>query len=68
LDEEEQSLDRLRRWFRELKARDIFGVAEGVQAEDQLKRCTEDLEGYAVEVYPDGACSAGTGGYGCVTG
>lgn len=51
LDEEEQSLDRLRRWFRELKARDIFGVAEGVQAEDQLKRCTEVLDGYAAEVY-----------------
>lgn len=51
LDEEEQSLDRLRRWFRELKARDIFGVAEGVQAEDQLKRCAEVLDGYADEVY-----------------
>jgi hypothetical protein len=51
LDEEEQSLDRLRRWFRELRARDIFAVAEGVQAEDQLKRCAEALDGYAAEVY-----------------
>ncbi|GAA2218410.1 hypothetical protein GCM10010429_50560 [Micromonospora olivasterospora] len=51
LDEEEQSLDRLRRWFRELKARDIYGVAEGVQAEDRLKHCTEVLDGYADDVY-----------------
>jgi hypothetical protein len=51
LDEEEQSLDRLRRWFRELKARDIFGVAEGARAEDHLKRCAEALDGYAAEVY-----------------
>ena len=51
LDEEEQSLDRLRRWFRELKARDIFAVPEGVRAEDQLKRCAEALDGYADEVY-----------------
>lgn len=51
LDEEEQSLDRLRRWARELKARDIFGVPEGAQAEERLKSCTEILEGYAAEVY-----------------
>ncbi|MFE9204585.1 Chromate resistance protein ChrB [Micromonospora sp. NPDC007230] len=51
LDEEEQSLDRLRRWFRELKARDIFGVAAGVQAEDGLKRCAEALDSYATAVY-----------------
>ncbi len=51
LDEEEQSLDRLRRWFREMKARDVFGVPEGVRAEDHLKRCAEVLDGYANEVY-----------------
>lgn len=51
LDEEEQSLDRLRRWFRELKARDIFAVTEGVQAEDHLKRCTNVLDSYATDVY-----------------
>jgi hypothetical protein len=51
LDEEEHSLDRLRRWSRDLKARDIFGVAEGVDAEDRLKRCTETLDAYADEVY-----------------
>jgi hypothetical protein len=51
LDEEEQNLDRLRRWFRELRARDIFTVPEGAQADDQLKACTDLLDGYADEVY-----------------
>ena len=51
LDEEEHNLDRLRRWFRELRARDIFTVAEGAAAGDQLKVCTELLDEYADEVY-----------------
>jgi hypothetical protein len=51
LDEEEHSLDRLRRWWRDLKARDIFGVPEGIDAEDRLKRCTETLDSYADKVY-----------------
>jgi hypothetical protein len=51
LDEEEQSLDRLRRWFRELRARDIFAAPEGAGAEARLKRCAEVLDGYADEVY-----------------
>ena len=51
LDEEEHSLDRLRRWSRELRARDIFGVPDGVRAEEQLKRCGEILDGYANDVY-----------------
>ena len=51
LDEEEHSLDRLRRWWRDLKARDIFAVPEGIDAEDRIKRCTETLDAYADEVY-----------------
>ena len=51
LDEEEHSLDRLRRWWRDIKARDIFTVPEGIDAEDRLKRCTETLDAYADEVY-----------------
>jgi hypothetical protein len=51
LDEEEQNLDRLRRWYRELRARDIFAVPEGAQADEQLKACAELLDGYADEVY-----------------
>lgn len=51
LDEEEQNLDRLRRWFRELRARDIFTVPDGAHADEQLKACAELLDGYADEVY-----------------
>jgi len=49
LDEEEHSLDRLRRWWRDLKARDIFGV--GADAETHLERCVATLDAYAEEVY-----------------
>lgn len=51
LDEEEQNLDRLRRWWRELRARDIFVVPNGVDAEERLKRCEAVILGYADEVY-----------------
>jgi flagellar biosynthesis regulator FlaF len=51
LDEEEQSLERLRRWYRELKVRDLFGAPSAVEAEQRLKHCAERLEGYADRVY-----------------
>ena len=51
LDEEEHSLERLRRWWRDLKARDEFGLAAGGEAEVKLKACTEVLEDYAEQVY-----------------
>jgi hypothetical protein len=51
LDEEEQSLERLRRWWRELRARDIFVVPEGVDADDRLKHCEQVLDAYADQVY-----------------
>jgi phosphoketolase len=51
LDEEEQSLERLRRWYRELKVRDLFGAPSAVQAEQRLKHCAERLEDYADRVY-----------------
>jgi hypothetical protein len=51
LDEEGHSLDRLRRWWRDLKARDIFAVPEGVDAEERLKSCTQTLHAYADVVY-----------------
>lgn len=50
LDEEEHSLERLRRWWRDLKARDAFGLAAD-EADDKLKACTEVLEDYAEQVY-----------------
>ena len=51
LDEEEQSLDRLRRWYREIKVRDLFGAPAAAEAEQRLKHCAERLEDYADRVY-----------------
>jgi hypothetical protein len=51
LDEEEQSLERLRRWHRELKFRDLFGAPSARDAERQLKHVGEALETYAERVY-----------------
>lgn len=51
LDEEEHSLERLRRWWRDLKARDAFGLASADEAEGKLKGCNEVLEDYAEQVY-----------------
>ena len=51
LDEEEQSLDRLRRWYRTIRARDLFGAPSAPAAEHRLKECTEALENFAEQVY-----------------
>jgi hypothetical protein len=51
LDEEEQSLDRLRRWYRTIRARDLFGAPSAPVAERRLKECTEALEDFAEQVY-----------------
>jgi Protein ChrB, N-terminal len=51
LDEEEHSLDRLRHWWRDLKARDAFELPIASEAETKLKSCVEVLEHYADQVY-----------------
>jgi hypothetical protein len=51
LEEEEQSLDRLRRWFRDLKKRDVLALPEATAAEEHLRTCESVLEGYAEQVY-----------------
>ncbi len=51
LDEEEQSLDRLRRWYRAIKTRDLFGAPGAAAAEARLKECAERLEDFAERVY-----------------
>jgi hypothetical protein len=51
LDEEEQSLERLRRWYRELKLRDLFGAPSAGKAERDLRQCQERLDGFAEHVY-----------------
>jgi Protein ChrB, N-terminal len=54
LDEEEQNLERLSRWFREIRARDLFGAPSQDESERRLKVCTERLEDYAERVYKHG--------------
>jgi DNA-binding transcriptional regulator PaaX len=54
LDEEEQNLERLARWFRALRTRDVFGSPLRADAERHLKECTERLEHYAELVYEHG--------------
>src|SRR5699024_7567267 len=51
LEEEEQSLDRLRRWYRDLRRRDLLGTKGSRDADQRLKRCCEDFDGYAEAVY-----------------
>jgi hypothetical protein len=51
LDEEEHSLERLRRWHRELKARDVFGAPVAAEAERQLQHCTQRLAEYTEQVF-----------------
>ena len=51
LDEEEQSLDRLRRWYRMIRARDLFGAPSAAVAERRLKECAGALEDFAERVY-----------------
>ena len=51
LDEEEQSLERLRRWYRDLKLRDLFGAPSANEAESGLKRCQTRLDDFAERVY-----------------
>ncbi|MEW2290517.1 Chromate resistance protein ChrB [Streptomyces sp. NPDC047841] len=51
LEEEEQSLERLRRWHRDLTARDVFGAPEAAAAGRRLKECTAACEDYAERVF-----------------
>ena len=51
LEEEEQSLDRLRRWYRELRSRDLLGIPATIDSATDLKRCEDRFETYAEHVY-----------------
>jgi hypothetical protein len=51
LEEEEQSLDRLRRWHRAVSLRDRFGTPSASRAKQRLAECTSHLEQYAEMVY-----------------
>jgi hypothetical protein len=51
LDEEEQNVDRLRRWHRELRARDVFNSVDASEIQKQLDACTTKLERFTALVY-----------------
>ena len=51
LDEEEQSLERLRRWHRELRLRDVLGASSAAEADRRLKDCEAKLEDYTLRVF-----------------
>lgn len=51
LEEEEQSLERLRRWHRDLTARDVFGAPLATEAAQRLKHCATVCEDYAELVF-----------------
>lgn len=51
LDEEEQSLERLRRWYRAIRGRDLFSAPGAVVAEQRLKDAADALERFADLVY-----------------
>ncbi|WUF32751.1 hypothetical protein OHB24_20610 [Kribbella sp. NBC_00482] len=51
LEEEEQSLERLRRWHRDLTARDVFGTLEAADATDRLRQCAAACEDHLAEQF-----------------
>ena len=51
LEEEEQSLERLRRWQRDIKARDVFGAPAAAEADQRLKCCVDRLADYTERVF-----------------
>jgi len=51
LDEEEQNVDRLRRWHRELTVRDRFGAADAADMQTRLDQCAAELAHFTELVY-----------------
>lgn len=51
LEEEEQSLDRLRRWFRAIRSKDVFGSPAAASSEQSLAACIDALDTFAALVY-----------------
>lgn len=51
LDEEEQNVDRLRRWHRELRSRDVFESVDEAEIQHELDACTAALDQFTSLVY-----------------
>ncbi|MDA8393187.1 MAG: chromate resistance protein ChrB [Actinomycetota bacterium] len=54
LDEEEHNVERLRRWHREIEAKDLFGSPSAMRAGQRLKECGELLDRFAEQVFEAG--------------
>jgi DNA-binding transcriptional regulator PaaX len=51
LEDEESNLERLRKYFAQVEARDTFGAPGRVRASSEVERCAEVLEAFAQEIY-----------------
>lgn len=51
LDEEEQNVDRLRRWHRELRVRDLFSAVPAQETQRRLDVCVAELDRFTALVY-----------------
>lgn len=51
LDQKMQQLDRLRHWYRDLRAKDLFVAPSAAHGEERLEECARLLEEYAECVY-----------------
>ena len=51
LDEEEQIVDRLRRWHRELRSRDVFDSVDLATIAAKIDACSAELERFTGLVY-----------------
>ncbi|MEO5724265.1 MAG: Chromate resistance protein ChrB [Ilumatobacteraceae bacterium] len=51
LDEEEQNVDRVRRWHRELSLRDVFSSVSPEKSQAHLDLCTDALDRFTTMVY-----------------
>ena len=51
LEEEDQSMERLRRWHLELRLRDALGAPSATQADQDLKQCEAKLADYTDRVF-----------------
>jgi len=51
LEEEEQSLERLRRWFRSNRSKAVFASSLSEDAETELAHCAAALEEFSEHVY-----------------
>jgi hypothetical protein len=51
LEENEEDLHKLERWFAKVEARDALGAGKRQEVQDAIASCARALEGFAAEVY-----------------